>query len=286
MCGHVPRGVREQPLARVVEAADVGEALLSEEMLEPARRVAELGRPVLVRGFAALEPVLPVRLRQEQLPAGPERAARGRKDEVGARGVVERVVEQARVEAPAEVELLHVGGFEADIEAFLLGEVTRDSDHLGRDVVALGLDAVVGGEPRHPAGAAAELAEAHPGAKVEQLQDVAEVDQQPRRLARRVPERLRPDPGAPFLADRARVVDLRLLTRVSGHGRILRAYAPTTTATCAPIRSRGLRPSSGETTPIPRSRPSRNASGRRPIRYMIRVRPKPLRGALPTWPIT
>src|SRR5436309_577647 len=148
------------------------------------------------------------------------------------------------------------------------------------------MDALPRCEPGHPAGAAAELAHAHASAQVEQLQDVPEVDQQASRLARRVAERLRPNPGAPLLADRARVVDLRLLARISGHGRILEAYAPTTIATWAPMRSRGFRPSNGETTRMPRSRARRSASGRLPIRYMTTVRPYPLRGAFPTSPIT
>jgi len=141
---------------------------------------------------------------------------RGREDEVGARRVMERVVEEAGVETASQVELLHVGRLEADVEAFLGGELAGDLDHVGRDVVAFGLHAVARGEAGHPAGAAAELAQAHPGPEVEQLQDVAEVDQEPSRLTRGVPERLRPQPAAPGLADRARVVDLGLLAIVRG----------------------------------------------------------------------
>jgi hypothetical protein len=71
-------------------------------------------------------------------------------------------------------------------------------------------------EAGHPAGAAAELDQAHAGMQVEDLEDVTEVDQQPRRHPRVVVEGLVPEPGAPFFADRGRVVDLGLF--VVGHG--------------------------------------------------------------------
>jgi hypothetical protein len=45
-------------------------------------------------------------------------------------------------------------------------------------------------ETRHPAAPAAELAERHSRLELEQPDDVAEIDQEPGRLLRRVPERL------------------------------------------------------------------------------------------------
>jgi hypothetical protein len=57
--------------------------------------------------------------------------------------------------------------------------------------------------------------------EVEQLEDVAEVDQEAGRLTRIVPERLAADPVAAFLADGYRVVDLGLLALVPRHERII-----------------------------------------------------------------
>ena len=201
-----------------MEAADVGEALLPEQPLEVARAVAELRRAVGVGRLAALVALLPVRLGEQQPAAGLERAVRGGEDELGPLAVMERVVDQAGVEAAAEVELLVVAGLEGDVEPLAGRFGAGDLDHLGRDVVPLGVDAVAGSEAGHPAGAAAELDEARAGVQVEQLQDVAEVDQEARGLARVVAERLGADPVAAFLADRLRVVDLRLLALVvRGH---------------------------------------------------------------------
>src|SRR5207248_11706310 len=76
---------------------------------------------------------------------------------------------------------------------------------------ALGVDTVAGRETRHPARTAAELDHRGARAEVEQFEDVRKVDQQARRLARRLAERLRPEPGAALLADRLRVLDLRSL---------------------------------------------------------------------------
>ena len=75
---------------------------------------------------------------------------------------------------------------------------------------------MAGGEAGHPAGAAAELDQAHAGVQVKDLEDVAEVDQQPRRHPRVVVEGLVPEPVAALFADRGRVVDLGLLG--VGHG--------------------------------------------------------------------
>ena len=125
--------------------------------------------------------------------------------------MVKGLVDQACVEAATEVELLHVCDLEADVEPFLSGELARNRDHVRRDVVALGADPVARREARHPARAAAELDHRGARTEVEQLEDVREVDQQARRLARRVAERLRPEPGAALLADRLRVLDLRSL---------------------------------------------------------------------------
>ena len=141
---------------------------------------------------------------------------RGGEDELGPLAVVERVVDQAGVEAAAEVELLVVARLEDDVEPFARGLLAGDRDHLRRDVVALGVDAVSRGEAGHPAGAAAELDEARADVQVEQLQDVAEVDQEACGLARVVPERLGSDPVAALVADAGRVVDLGLLARVVG----------------------------------------------------------------------
>src|SRR5512133_2959993 len=123
--------------------------------------------------------------------------------------------------------------------------------------------------------------------QVEQLQDVAEVDQEARGLARVVPERLGANPGAALVADAGRVVDLSLLARiVGGHAPMIGVAAtpssnrlllenqpPTTTASFAPCRSRLRRPSSGETIAIPRSRARRRASRTRPARYMTTLCP-------------
>ena len=49
------------------------------------------------------------------------------------------------------------------------GLLARDLDHRGRDVVALGVEAVARREARHPARAAAELDEALAGMEIEQL---------------------------------------------------------------------------------------------------------------------
>ena len=221
--GGLARGVREEALAVVVEAADVGEAGLAQELLQLAGAVAELGDAVLGGGVPALEALFPVGLGQEQPAAGLEGPVGACQDEVGPLAVVQRVVEQAGVEAVAEVEALHVGGLEAHVEVLGGRLLARDLDHLRRDVVALGVDAVPGGEAGHPAGAAAELDEARAGMEVEQLEDVAEVDQEAGRLARIVPERLAADPVAPGLADGLGVVDLRLLALVPRHAGMLAA---------------------------------------------------------------
>src|SRR5215210_554094 len=224
--GGVDHAVREEPLAVVVEPPDLDEAGLAQQPLQPSRAVAELGRPVGVARVAALEALLPVRLGQQQPAAGLERAPGRREDELGPAAVVERVVDQARIEAAAEVELLVVAGLEASLDAFARGLGARDLDHLGRDVVPLGVDPVARGEAGHPAGATAELDEARAGVQVEQLQDVAEVDQEAGGLARVVAERLGADPLAARVADRDWVLDLGLLALlVGGHapmiGRVL-----------------------------------------------------------------
>ena len=133
--------------------------------LELARAVAEVGHAVRGGGLVPVEAVLPVRLGEQQAPARDECAARGGEDEVASRRVVKGLVDQACVEAAAEVELLHVCDLEADVEAFLIGELAGDRDHVRRDVVALGADPVARREARHPAGAAAELD--HRGARTE-----------------------------------------------------------------------------------------------------------------------
>src|SRR5262245_33583578 len=161
----------------------------------------------------------PVRLHQQQPAAWFQRARGCREDQFRPLAVMERVVEQASVEATPEVELLVVAGLEGDLEPFPRGLLAGDLDHLRRDVVALGLDAVPCGEPRHPTRAAAELDQARADVQVEQLQDVAEVHQQAPGRPRIAPERLDADPLAADLADRVRVVDLRLLAPVLlGHG--------------------------------------------------------------------
>jgi len=129
---------------------------------------------------------------------------------------VERVVDQARVEAAAEVELLVVAGLEYSVDALARSLGAGDLDHLGRDVVPLGVNAVPRGEAGHPPRAATELDQARARVQVEQLQDVAEVDQEASGLTRVVAERLRADPGAAFLAGARRVVDLGLLARIVG----------------------------------------------------------------------
>src|SRR4051795_9078190 len=96
------RAVREEALAVVVEAGDLREAGLAEQALEAARRVAHLGDAVLVARVAALEAVLPVRLDEQEAAAGTEGPPSGVQDEVGMAAVVERVVEQRRVETALE----------------------------------------------------------------------------------------------------------------------------------------------------------------------------------------
>ena len=143
-----------------------------------------------------------------------ERSVGGAQDEVGAAAVVEGVVKQDGVEPALEVDRFHVGNLELGVDSLLLGELARDRDHLGGDVVAVSVEAVTGGEAGHPAGAAAELGQAHAGAQVEYLEDVAEVDQQARGHPRVVMERLVLEPRAAFFPDRDRVVDLGLLDAV------------------------------------------------------------------------
>src|SRR4029079_2948366 len=104
----VARGVRGQALADRVETLDLAETLLPQEPLQAVGRVAELADPVRVGGLASGEAMGPGPLRQEDPSAGPEGATGACEHEVGTRGVVQRVVEEARVEAVAEVELLHV----------------------------------------------------------------------------------------------------------------------------------------------------------------------------------
>ena len=82
-------------------------------------------------------------------------------DEVGAAAVVEGVVEERSVETAAEVEALHVGDLEMGVDVVFVGELARDRDHLGRDVVAVRVEPVARREAGHPAGAAPELDEAH-----------------------------------------------------------------------------------------------------------------------------
>src|SRR5438552_144810 len=65
--GDLARTVGEQALAVVVEAGQLGEAGLSEEALEAARRVTHLGDAVLVAGVATLEAVLPVRFDEQEM---------------------------------------------------------------------------------------------------------------------------------------------------------------------------------------------------------------------------
>src|SRR5690349_24478914 len=72
----VERRVRVQAQAVVVEALDVREAGGPREPLELPRRVAELVRAPFLARSAAAEPVLPVRLGQDEPPAGAH--ARGR----------------------------------------------------------------------------------------------------------------------------------------------------------------------------------------------------------------
>ena len=59
--------------------------------------------------------------------------------------------------------------------------------------------------------------------EIEQLEDVAEVDQKARGLAWLVSEGLGADPGAALLAGRAGVVDLGLLALVPRHEGIITA---------------------------------------------------------------
>src|SRR5262249_41159387 len=167
---NLPRAVREEALAVVVEAADVTEAGVAQEALEAARAVAHLGDAVLVARFAALKPVLPVRLDEKEPPARFERLARGLEDEVGAAAVVEGVVEERGVEVAVGVEALHVGDLEVRVDVFPFGKLTRDRDHLGRDVVAVRVEPVSRCEAGHPAGAAAELDQAHARVQVEDLE--------------------------------------------------------------------------------------------------------------------
>src|SRR5205814_400330 len=152
--------VREEALAVVVEAGDLGEAGLLEQALEPAGRVAHLGDAVLVARVAALEAVLPVRFDEQETPAGAECSSGGREHEVCVAAVMQGVVEQRRVEALLEVERLHVGDVELGVDAFLGREFAGDHDHLRCDVVAVGVETVSGGEAGHPAGAAAETLQA------------------------------------------------------------------------------------------------------------------------------
>src|SRR6185503_4016799 len=116
---------------------------------------------------------------EEEPAAGAESLSGRREHEVGTAAVVERVVEQSRVEAAAEVEALYVGDIEGCGDGVGGRELARDLDHLRRDVVAVGVEAVARCEAGHPAGAAAELDQAHACVKVQDLEDVAEVDQQP-----------------------------------------------------------------------------------------------------------
>ena len=148
---------------------------------------------------------------------------RGGEDQVGARGVVDGVVHEGGVVAVAEVERLHVADLEGRVHALGGGDFAGDLDHLRCDVVAGRLEAVARGEAGHPAGAAPQLDEAHPRAQVEKLDDVAEVDEQACGLARLVGEGLRLQPALPLLADRDRVVDLRLLPLFVEHAVMLRS---------------------------------------------------------------
>ena len=74
--------------------------------------------------------MLPVRLDEQETAAGAERFAGCGEHKVGSAAVVQRVVEQGRVEAAFEVETLHVGDLEGCLGAFLLGELARNRDHL------------------------------------------------------------------------------------------------------------------------------------------------------------
>lgn len=159
----------------------------------------------------------PVWLSEKEAAAWAQRLASGPDHKVGARGVVERVVDQASVEAAAGVEFLHVGHLEAHVDALRLGLLARDLNHPGRNVVADGLEAVPRGHAGHPAGTAAELAERHPGLQVEQLNCVAEVDEQPRGLAGSVSEGLRPEPLPVGFLDQLRVGSLSLFA-ITAHG--------------------------------------------------------------------
>src|ERR1041384_6757347 len=89
------------------------------------------------------------------------------------------------------------------------------------------MDAVPRGETADPTGPAAELAEARPRLELQELDHVGEVDQEPRGLVGRAPERLFAQPAAAFLADRVGVVDLGLLALVSRHGLGARSGART-----------------------------------------------------------
>src|ERR671935_237943 len=159
------RPVREEALAVVVEAGDLGEAGLAEQPLQLAWRVAHLGDAVLVARLAALEPVLPVRLHEQEPAPWPERPPGRAQDEVGVAAVVEGVVEKCRIEAPAEVEGLHVGDLERRVGTFLLGELAGDRDHLRGDVVAVCLEAVAGREAGHPAAPASSVRATVPPAR-------------------------------------------------------------------------------------------------------------------------
>jgi hypothetical protein len=131
--------------------------------------------------------------------------------------VVERLIEQAGVEACPEVETLHVADLEPCGHALGGGSPARDLDHLRRDVVPDRVDALAGGEERHPAGAAAELAQPDAGTQVEELQHVAEVDQVACGVPRVVDERLRLEPPPAIRIDVQRVVALGLFASVA-HG--------------------------------------------------------------------
>src|SRR6266508_4668534 len=152
-----------------MEALDLREARLAQQALEAPGGVSELRRPPRVRGLPPLVPVKPVRLGQQETAARPQRSVRR-----------------------AEVEILHIADLEPRVETLGRCLLAGDLDHLRRDVVPDRLDSVADGEASHPARPAAELAEAHARLEVEQLDDVAEVDDQAGRLARGVAERLRP----------------------------------------------------------------------------------------------
>src|SRR6187431_1335052 len=169
--------VRIEPLAVVVKAFDSLESSLFQNPLELAGRVAKLRCAPLLDSAAALVAVLPIRLGKQQASSRTKRKVRRARDQGRIRRVMERVIDQASVEPPAQIERFHVADLERRLRALAGSDLPSDVDHPRRDVVTDSGNPVPSCQPGHPPRAAPELAKRHPGPKVEELQDVAKVDE-------------------------------------------------------------------------------------------------------------